>query len=71
MNMLTQLGAPNQAAIKAKAEQIRKDPNLVGERAYEAHRALLPRYHDGTARPAWNKCSDIVRWSWNRPGRPS
>ena len=70
MTMLPAHDAVDPAELKARAEAIRKDPDLIGEQAYEAHRALLPLYHDGTPRPTWDKLQPIFKWSWSRPGKP-
>lgn len=45
---------------------IRANPSLRGKEAYAASLAIVPNYHDGTLRPAWEQLSDIARWSWER-----
>lgn len=61
---------PDPDLNKARAEAIRKSPDIVGAEAYEAHRALLPLFYDGTPRPVWADLAGFVQWSWNRPGCP-
>ena len=39
---------------------------MTGEQAYEADRAQLPLYHNGTPRPCWADLPDYAQWSWNR-----
>ena len=39
---------------------------VTGEQAYEADRAALPLYHNGTPRPCWADLPDYAQWSWNR-----
>lgn len=51
------------------ASAIRTNPAITGAAAYEAHRALVPLYHDGTNRPSWDNLSSIARWSWERTPR--
>lgn len=47
--------------------EIRANPHLRGQRAYEASVAAAPLYHDGTPRKRWDQLSDLERWSWERP----
>lgn len=47
--------------------EIRANPTLRGQRAYEASIAAAPLYHDGTPRKAWGQLGDVERWSWERP----
>lgn len=47
--------------------EIRSNPALRGQQAYEMSLDAAPLYHDGTPRKAWSKLGDVECWSWERP----
>jgi hypothetical protein len=44
--------------------------NMTPQEAYESDLKITPTYHDGTARPSWERLSAIARWSWERNPTP-
>ena len=44
-------------------------PN-AGRLAYEDDVRQTPLYHDGTARPGWDRLDKISQWSWERAPWP-